>query len=116
MGPLYTTAANGYVSVTKQLIEARCNFDLQENNFTARQGHVTVTKQLLPAHLTSIFRQRMGAHVTPSFNQLFCDGSMPTLDSDEEQCCPILTRPRAPHVKQDSNQLMTSIVVLKLNS
>jgi hypothetical protein len=77
MGPLYTTAANGYVSVTKQLIEARCNFDLQENNFTARQGHVTVTKQLLPAHLTSIFRQRMGAHVTPSFNQLFVTAACP---------------------------------------
>ena len=43
-------------SVTKQLIEACCSIDLQENiGFTllfiaAEQGHACVTKQLIEAH------------------------------------------------------------------
>ena len=44
--PLHLAADKGHAAVTKQLIEARCNVDLQANNdgatalqFAERQGH-----------------------------------------------------------------------------
>ena len=53
--PLHFTPYKGHVSVTIQLISARCNLDVQtEGGYTplyygAQQGHVTVTEQLIPA-------------------------------------------------------------------
>jgi len=53
--PLFIAAANGHASVTKQLIEARCNMDLKEKDgssplyVAASIGHASVTKQLIEA-------------------------------------------------------------------
>ncbi len=54
--PLLTAAANGHESVTKQLLEARCNVDLQMQDgesalyIAAKNGYTSVTKQLIAAH------------------------------------------------------------------
>ncbi len=53
--PLFIAAANGHASVTKQLIEARCNMDLQERDgstplvVAAANGHASVAKLLIEA-------------------------------------------------------------------
>jgi ankyrin repeat protein len=53
--PLYWAAQNGHASVTEQLIEARCNVDLQAKDGSAplhlagQNGHASVTVQLIQA-------------------------------------------------------------------
>ena len=54
--PLHLAAGNGHEAVTKQLIQARCNVNLQEDenggmalHVAAFHGRATVTKQLLTA-------------------------------------------------------------------
>jgi cytohesin len=53
--PLYAAAANGHAPVTEQLIEARCDVELQETFgntqliIAAANGHEVVTKQLIAA-------------------------------------------------------------------
>jgi ankyrin repeat protein len=77
--PLHMAAGQGHVAVSKQLIAARCNVNLQtEQGITsihasASQGHEAVTKQLIVARcnvdlqaenwyaVTLMFRQRMGS-------------------------------------------------------
>ncbi len=61
----YTTL-NGYVTVTRQLIEPRCNIDLPQTEgytpffITTGQGHVSVTKQLIEARCNIDLQQREG--------------------------------------------------------
>jgi ankyrin repeat protein len=53
--PLYVAAENGHEAVTKLLIAARCNVDLQANNgatplyIAAHSGQASVSKQLIEA-------------------------------------------------------------------
>ena len=53
--PLLAAAYEGHASVTKQLIEARCNIDHQDDDgntplhLATYGGHVSVTEQLIEA-------------------------------------------------------------------
>jgi hypothetical protein len=65
--PLFIAAANGHASVTKQLIEARCNMNLQEKDgstpllVAAANGHASVTKQLIEARCNIVLADKNGA-------------------------------------------------------
>jgi ankyrin repeat protein len=67
--PLIIAAYSGHESVTKQLIAARCNVDLQTKcefsplHDAANNGHETVTKQCA---VTSIFRTIKGTRRSTS--------------------------------------------------
>ena len=58
--PLLAAAANGHVDVTKQLLEARCNVDLQMQDgesalyIEAKNGHASVTKHVKAAHCCAL--------------------------------------------------------------
>jgi ankyrin repeat protein len=69
--PLLAAAANGHVAVTEQLLEARCNVDLQMQggvsplHCAAAKGHASVTKQLIVARCNVDVQKKSGA--TPLF-------------------------------------------------
>jgi len=53
--PLYEAVGHGHAAVTEQLIDARCNVDLQMKNgvtplhVAAQEGYATVKKKLIEA-------------------------------------------------------------------
>jgi ankyrin repeat protein len=64
--PLLAAAANGHVAVTEQLLEARCNVDLQMQHgvsplhCAAAKGHASVTKQLIVARCNIDLQKNAG--------------------------------------------------------
>ena len=92
----------GHMSVMKQLIETRCNIDLQQNDgyttlcITGVNGHVSVTEQMIEIVTILIFRRRMMGtrgpirllkmNVVVSVNQILRDGHIPILDHDVDRC------------------------------
>ena len=67
MGPLQSSAENGHEAVTKHLIVARCNVDIQTKNgytplhIAVASGHSAVTKQLLAARCNVDLQANDGA-------------------------------------------------------
>ena len=65
--PLLAAAANGHVAVTEQLLEARCNVDLQMQDgasalfIAAENGHASVTLQLIVARCNVDLQAACGA-------------------------------------------------------
>ncbi len=64
---LLAAAANGHVAVTEQLLEARCNVDLQMQDgatplfIAAENGHASVTLQLIVARYNVDLQAACGA-------------------------------------------------------
>ena len=92
----------GHVSITKKLIEVRCNIDLQQSDgyttscMTGVNGHVSVAEQMIELVGTLIFRRRMMGtrgpirllkmNVVVNVNQILRDGHMSILDHDVDRC------------------------------
>jgi hypothetical protein len=69
--PLYATALNGHASVTKHLLAARCNVDLQRR-FTplhaeASRQHAAVAKQLIAARCCVDPQDKIGCTILQFF-------------------------------------------------
>jgi ankyrin repeat protein len=81
---------NGCVCVLKQLIEARCNVDLQTNNGTtplfnaAKSGHAAVTEQLIEAHCDIDLQEQDG--YTPLYGTVNKDHVSVTAQLIEARC------------------------------
>jgi ankyrin repeat protein len=65
--PLHAAAVKGHAAITKQLIAARCNVDLQEHyaaatplHVAAQEGHDAVAKQLLAASCDVNLQTKLG--------------------------------------------------------
>ena len=65
--PLNAAAQNGHEAVTKQLISARCNVELEAKNWytplhaAARRGHETVKERLLAERCNVDLQDKDGA-------------------------------------------------------
>jgi ankyrin repeat protein len=64
--PLNVVTVHGHPSVTDQLIEGRCDVNLQDQHglsvryMTAQNGHASVANQLIEAHCNVDLRDKVG--------------------------------------------------------